>query len=310
MDLLQISNLYVNFTTKAGVVRASDGVNLEIKQGESLCLVGESGCGKTIVALSIMRLLPQNAQTSGEIWFKGKELLSLGKEEMRRIRGREIAMIFEQPATCLDPVFTVGDQIAEAMRVHERCSGKESKEKAIDLMEMVEIPSPQKRFKQYPHEFSGGMQQRAMIAIALSYNPSLLIADEPMTFLDVTIQAQIMELLKDLVSKFRTSLLLITHDLGVAAEMCDGVVVMYAGEIVEKGRVSEVFKYPKHPYTKALLGAISNDGLKPIKGSVPELTSLPSGCKFHPRCPLVRDVCREARPEMKNGVRCHLWEKS
>jgi len=310
MELLQISNLHVSFPTKAGVVRASDGVNLEIKQGESLCLVGESGCGKTIVALSIMRLLPQNAQISGEICFKGKNLLSLGKEEMRKIRGREIAMIFEQPATCVNPVFTVGDQIIEAVRVHQKCSRKKAKERAIELMEMVGIPSPQKRFNQYPHEFSQGMQQRVMIAIALAYSPALLIADEPTTSLDVAIQAQIMGLLKDLVAKFKTSLFLITHDLGVAAEMCDSVAVMYAGEIMEQGRVSEVFKYPKHPYTKALLGAISNDGLKPIKGSVPELTSLPSGCKFHPRCPLARGVCQEVRPEMKNGVRCHLWEKS
>ncbi|MBW2079205.1 MAG: ABC transporter ATP-binding protein [Deltaproteobacteria bacterium] len=310
MDLLRISNLHVSFPTKAGVVWASDGVDLEIKQGESLCLVGESGCGKTIVALGIMRLLPENARVNGEICFKEKNLLSLGKEEMRKIRGREIAMIFEQPATCLDPVFAVGDQIAEAVRVHEKCSKKEARERSVELMEMVGIPSPQKRFRQHPHEFSGGMQQRAMIAIALAYNPSLLIADEPTTSLDVTIQAQIMELLKDLISKFKTSLFLITHDLGVAAEMCDGVAVMYAGEILEKGRVNEVFKYPKHPYTKALLGAISNDRLKPIKGSVPELTSLPSGCKFHPRCPLARDVCRDVRPEMKNGVRCHLWEKS
>jgi len=310
LDLLRISNLHVSFPTKAGVVWASDGVDLEIKQGESLCLVGESGCGKTIVALGIMRLLPENARVNGEICFKEKNLLSLGKEEMRKIRGREIAMIFEQPATCLDPVFAVGDQIAEAVRVHEKCSKKEARERSVELMEMVGIPSPQKRFRQHPHEFSGGMQQRAMIAIALAYNPSLLIADEPTTSLDVTIQAQIMELLKDLISKFKTSLFLITHDLGVAAEMCDGVAVMYAGEILEKGRVNEVFKYPKHPYTKALLGAISNDRLKPIKGSVPELTSLPSGCKFHPRCPLARDVCRDVRPEMKNGVRCHLWEKS
>jgi len=310
VDLLRISNLRVSFPTKAGVVQASDGVNLEINQGESLCLVGESGCGKTIVALSIVRLLPENAQISGEIRFKGKNLLSLAKEEMRRIRGREIAMVFEQPATCLNPVFTVGDQIAEAVRVHEKCSKKESKERAIELMEMVGIPSPQKRYNQYPHEFSGGMQQRAMIAIALAFRPSLLIADEPTTSLDVTIQAQIMELLKDLVSKFRTSLFLITHDLAVAAEMCDKVAVMYAGDVMEKGRVSQVFKQPKHPYTKALLEAISEDGLRPIKGSVPELTRPPTGCKFHPRCPLATDACREVRPEMKNGVRCHLWQKS
>ncbi|MBT9148990.1 MAG: ABC transporter ATP-binding protein [Dehalococcoidia bacterium] len=308
MGLLQINNLHVNFPTKAGVVRASDGVSLEIKQGESLALVGESGCGKTIVALSIMRLLPEDARISGEIRFEGKNLLSLGKEEIREIRGREIAMIFEQPATCLNPVFTVGDQISEAVRVHNNCSRKESKERAIELMEMVGIPSPQKRCGQYPHEFSGGMQQRVMIAIALALSPSLLIADEPTTSLDVTIQAQIMELLKDLIAKFKTSLFLITHNLGVAAEMCDNVAVMYAGEIVERGRLSEVFEYPRHPYTKALLGAISNDGLRPIKGSVPELTRLPNGCRFHPRCPQAENVCRKVRPEMRFKVRCHLWD--
>ena len=189
MNLLQISNLHVNFSTKAGVVRASDGVNLEIKQGESLCMVGESGCGKTIVALSVMRLLPENAQISGEIWLKEKNLIALEKEEMRKIRGKEIAMIFEQPATCLNPVFTAGDQIAEAVRLHEKCSKKGSKERAIELMEMVGIPSPRKRYSQYPHEFSGGMQQRVMIAMALAFSPSLLITDETTTSLDVTIQA-------------------------------------------------------------------------------------------------------------------------
>ncbi len=306
MNLLQISNLCVSFPTKAGVARVSDGISLKINQEESLCLVGESGCGKSIVALSIMRLLPKYARISGEIRFKGRDILSLREGEMRRIRGHEIAMIFEQPATCLNPVFTVGDQIAEAVRAAERCSSKESRKRAVELMDRVGIPSPEKRYSQYPHEFSGGMQQRAMIAIALAFRPSLLIADEPTTSLDVTIQAQIMELIKDLVSDFKTSLFLITHDIGVAAEMCDRVMVMYAGEIVEKGRIDKLFKGPRHPYSKALLGAISDNGLKPIRGSVPELTRLPAGCRFHPRCPVTLDICRQVRPQIKNGVRCHL----
>lgn len=308
--MLQIKDLHVNFATEAGVVRASDGISLEIKPGESFCLVGESGCGKTIVALSIMRLLPENAQTRGEIYFKGKNLFSLGKAEMRRIRGQEIAMVFEQPAACLNPVFTVGEQIAEAVRACKKCSKKESRERSVELMEIVGIPSPQERYLQYPHEFSIGMQQRAMIAIALSFNPSLLIVDEFTTSLDVITQAQIVELLGGLVAKSKTSLLLITHDLGVAFKMCDTVAVMYAGEVVETGRVDRVFKYPWHPYTRALLGAISNNGLRPIKGSVPELTHLPDGCRFHPRCHLAENVCQRVRPEIENGVRCHLCKKN
>jgi oligopeptide/dipeptide ABC transporter ATP-binding protein len=257
-----------------------------------------------------MRLLPQSARISGEICFKGKNLLALREKEMRRIRGREIAMIFEQPATCLNPVFTVGDQIAEAVRVCKKCSRKEARQKVVELMKMVGIPSPGKRYLQYPHEFSGGMQQRVMIATALAFKPSLLIADEPTTSLDVTIQAQIMVLLKDLAAKFKTSLFLITHDLGIAAEMCDSVIVMYAGEIVEKGYIGRLFKEPRHPYSKALLGAISDNELNPIKGSVPELTRLPAGCRFHPRCPMARDICRQVRPRLKNGVRCHLCESN
>ncbi|MCK4242334.1 MAG: ABC transporter ATP-binding protein [Dehalococcoidia bacterium] len=308
--LLKVANLKVSFPTRYGIVRALDRVNLEIREGEPLCLVGESGCGKTTIALSLMRLLPENAQISGEIWFKGNDLLQLGKDEMRKIRGREIAMIFEHPATCLNPVFAVGGQIAEAVRLHRKCSRKEARERALELMEMVGIPSPQERYGQYPNEFSGGMQQRAMIATALAYTPSLLIADEPTTALDVTVQAQILELLKDLISNFNTSLFLITHDLAVAAEMCDNVAVMYAGEIVEQRSMREVFNNPKHPYTIALLSAISDNGLRPIKGSVPSLTNLPTGCRFHPRCSLAEDICKELRPEMENGVRCHLWQKS
>jgi peptide/nickel transport system ATP-binding protein len=306
-NLLSVNNLHISFNTEAGVVRASGGIDLAVRQGKSLCLVGESGCGKTVLAMSIMRLLPENARVSGEIWFRGKDLSLAGEEEMRRIRGREIAMIFAQPATYLNPVITVGEQIAEAVRAHRHCSRREAREKTLELMEMVRIHPPRQRYDHYPHEFSGGMQQRAMIAMALAFSPRLLIADEPTSSLDVTVQAEILELLEDLVARFGSSLLLITHDLGVAAGMCDHAAVMYAAEIVETGDAGEVFGRPRHPYTKALLGAISDGELKPIKGSVPELTHLPDGCRFHPRCRFCLDICREKRPEMKEGVRCHLW---
>jgi oligopeptide/dipeptide ABC transporter ATP-binding protein len=308
MDLIKVNNLSLCFPIQNGTVQILDGLNLKIGQNESLCLVGESGCGKSMTALAIAGLLPRNSLINGKISLKGKALLTAGKDEIRRIRGREIAMIFEQPTTCLNPVFTIGSQIAEAVRIYKKKSRKEAKKRAVHIMEMVGIPSPQKRYKQYPHQFSGGMQQRIMIAMALAYNPSLLIADEPTTSLDVTIQAQILDLLKDLTLAFKTSLLLITHDLGIAAEMCDKVAVMYAGRIVEQGQIDDVFDHPGHPYTKSLLEAISIDELKPIPGSVPEFSNLPSGCAFHPRCPSAIDICRYASPEMKNGVRCHLWE--
>jgi oligopeptide/dipeptide ABC transporter ATP-binding protein len=306
MDLLRISNLNIDFAINGGTVCVSKGVNLRIRQNDALCLVGESGCGKSILALAVMGLLPSSARISGDIRFKGSSLFSMGKKKMRRMRGREIAMIFEQPATCLNPVFTVGNQIAEAVRIHEKCSKKEARSKAVNLMEMVGISSPGERFRQYPHEFSGGMQQRIMIAVALAFKPSLLIADEPTTSLDVTIQAQIMDLLRDLISRFKISLFLITHDLGLSAEMSKRVAVMYAGEIVEKGNLKDIFAYPRHPYTRALLRAISKEGLRPIAGSVPEFTSLPEGCRFHPRCPSVMEICRHEKPKMRDGVMCHL----
>lgn len=219
-------------------------------------------------------------------------------------------MIFEQPATCFNPVLTVGEQIAEAVRIHEYCSRRASKERAIELMEVVGIADPHRRCNQYPHEFSGGMIQRAMIAMALAFEPALLIADEPTTSLDVTVQAQIIEILQDIKGRFGTSLLLITHDLAVASQLCDRAAVMYAGSILEKGSSREIFSSPRHPYTRALLAAASGDGSGVIRGTVPELTDLPPGCRFHPRCPLARPVCREAMPDINNGVRCHLYERS
>jgi peptide/nickel transport system ATP-binding protein len=310
MEILRIKNLNIAFPSIEGWVTASDGVDLEMIQGESLCLIGESGCGKTMVALAIMNLLSQNALVSGTIHFKGKDLLSMDERKLKKIRGRDIAMIFEQPATCLNPVFSVGEQIAEVFRVHEKCSRKDSTEKAIELMRRVGIDAPEKRYRYYPHEFSGGMVQRAMIAMALAFRPTLLIADEPTTSLDVTIRAQIIELLKDMTTEFRTSLLLISHDLGIAACLCTRIAVMYAGSIVEHGTLREVFGNPRHPYTLALVDAANGKEAHLLEGSVPELSRLPEGCRFHPRCPWNRTICREVMPRMDAGVRCHLRGRS
>ena len=302
--LLAIYDLNVLFPSASGLVQASDGVSLNIGPGESLCLVGESGCGKTIVALGIMRLLPANAYLSGRIEFKGRNILDLTPDEMRNLRGRKIAMIFEQPTSCLNPVLRIGEQIAEAVQCHEMCSRKTAKKRTIELMSLVGLPAPQKLYSQYPHEFSGGMVQRAMIALSLAFRPDLLIADEPTTSLDVTIQAQIIDLLKSLIERFNTALLLITHDLGVAAELCTHVAVMYAGGIVEHGPLQDVMVHPRHPYTQALVRAVAGDDNHLIEGAVPELSRLPNGCRFHPRCPQAETNCAIIRPPLKNGLRC------
>lgn len=309
MILLDIVDLNVSFPTAAGVVQASNGVSLKIKQGETHCLIGESGCGKTILALGIMRLLPGNAIVNGRILFNGINLFCLSEKEMRKIRGRQIAMIFEQPQSCFNPVFSVGNQIAEAVKIHEKCSIKAATEKAVELMAKVKIPAPQQKYRQYPHEYSGGMTQRAMIAMAMALKPALLIADEPTTSLDATIKSQIITLLKDLIAQFDTSLLLITHDLETAFMLCEHVSVMYAGFIVEKAPVKNILKIPKHPYTKALISAVSDKAVSPISGMVPELTRLPRGCPFHPRCEGRRKICRKVVPPMEKGVRCHLSVK-
>jgi peptide/nickel transport system ATP-binding protein len=306
--LLEIRDLNVSFHTSAGTVKACDGINLIIREKESLCLIGESGCGKSVVALSILNLLPNNAIVEGEVIFKGRDLLSLDDGDMRKIRGHDISMVFEQPATCLNPVFSIGEQIAEAVRIHEALSKISAREKAIRLMELVGI-SPA-RYHEYPHQFSGGMQQRVMIAMALAFKPALIIADEPTTSLDLITQAQILDLLKRISQEIGTSLFMITHDLGVAWEICDSVAVMYAGELVERACIQEFFQSPMHPYSRALLGAISDSCLNPISGSVPNLTKLPSGCRFHPRCSQCSDICKKVRPEMKNRnsreVMCHF----
>ncbi len=306
MPLLEVNDLDIGFPTQAGVVKASSRVSLRIEPGQTLCLAGESGCGKSIVALSIMRLLPPDAQISGEIKWKGRNLLALPEKRMRQIRGREIAMIFEQPSRCLNPVLKVGEQIAEAIVVHDRCARKAARKKAVEMMALVDIASPEKRFHQYPHEFSGGMVQRVMIAMALVFRPHLLIADEPTTALDPTVQQQIIELIEELSVRFGTAVLLITHDLGVAARLADTAAVMYAGSIIETGSMRQVLGTPGHPYTRALVGAASNRCFRPIPGMVPELSSLPQGCLFHPRCDQAMAVCRHQMPQMCNGVRCHL----
>jgi len=307
--LLDIKDLSVLFHTDAGVVRACEDINLKISDGESLCLIGESGCGKSVVALSLLNLLPSNAIVEGEVIFKGKNLLCMDNEAIRRIRGNEISMVFEQPATCLNPVLTVGKQIAEAARIHEPMSRKDANERAVSLMDLVGIPPS--RHNEYPHQFSGGMQQRVMIAMALALHPSLIVADEPTTSLDLITQAQILDLLKKSIHESGISLFLITHDLGVAWEVCDSVAVMYAGELIEHSGMEQFFRSPKHPYSRALLGAVSKSGFNPIGGTVPNLTRLPEGCRFHPRCGQCMEICKSVRPKMTNldtgEVRCHLY---
>jgi oligopeptide/dipeptide ABC transporter ATP-binding protein len=302
---LKVEGLKTYFDTVRGVVRAVDGIDFEIMGGETLGVVGESGCGKSITALSIMRLFPSppGRIAGGRIWFKERELTALSAREMRAIRGGEIGMIFQEPMTSLNPVYSVGDQIVEAIRLHQNLSRSAIHERAVSMLGEVGIAAPERRFHDFPHQMSGGMRQRVMIAIALSCNPSLLIADEPTTALDVTIQAQILELMSELKRKFGTAIMFITHDLGVVAEIARRVIVMYAGKIVEQAPVADIFETPCHPYTLGLLGSIPSDQaireksrLTEIKGMVPALTNMPPGCSFHPRCPRKMDICTEETP--------------
>lgn len=304
-NILEVRRLDTEFRTRAGTVNAVSDVSFSIRRGSTLALVGESGCGKSVTSLSILRLVqPPGEITGGEIIFNNRDLLKLNSEEMRHIRGREIAMIFQDPMTSLNPVYTVGDQIAEAIELHERLSRKRARAKAIEMMERVRIPDAARRIDDYPFQLSGGMRQRVMIAMALACNPNLLIADEPTTALDVTIQAEILELLRDLKDDFDLSVLLITHDLGVVAETADRVAVMYAGRIVEEAPVRDIFHAPRHPYTEGLLRSVprlSDAGrrqrLDTIEGAVPSLLNLPRGCAFAPRCRYVIDDCsKEAIP--------------
>ncbi|HSD87131.1 MAG TPA: ABC transporter ATP-binding protein [Kofleriaceae bacterium] len=316
--VLEIRDLVTEFRTDHGVVRAVDRVSFSIPARGTLGLVGESGSGKSVTALSIMRLVasPPGRVASGEIRYNGKDLVTLPIEQMRTIRGNRIAMIFQEPMTSLNPVHTVGDQVGEAVRLHQKKSRAEARTIAIEMFRLVGIPSPEERVDAYPHQLSGGMRQRVMIAMALACKPDLLIADEPTTALDVTIQAQILELLKSLQRELGMSILLITHDLGVVAETCDEVVVMYAGRVVEQAPTKTLFASPRHHYTAGLLASVpaygdgTHDRLREIKGIVPSLWELPKGCKFSDRCPAVQDRCRAEEPQLVqlggSKVRCHF----
>lgn len=302
--LLDIQGLKTYFFTDEGTVKAVDDINLRINRFESVGIVGESGCGKSTLALSILRLIPHPGKiVSGKIFFENVDLLKLTEKEMRKIRGRKIAIIFQDPRSSLNPVFNIGSQIAEAVQLHQLIKNKnELKYKVVNMLEKVNIPDPEKRYLNYPHELSGGMCQRVMIAMALSCNPDLLIADEPTTALDVTIQAQILDLMKKIQKEFKSSILLITHNMGIVAEMCNKVAIMYCGKIVEYGDTMTIFKEPKHPYTQALLESIpridTKKELKAIPGSVPSLINPPRGCRFHPRCGYTSKICRRDDPPM------------
>lgn len=315
-EILKVNDLAVHFHLDKRIIPAVDGVSFSISKGETLGIVGESGCGKSVTALSIMRLLPSPPAkiAGGEIWFKGENLLNKTDEEMRRIRGNNISMIFQEPMTSLNPVFTIGHQIAEVLMQHKNLSKKEALSEAVEMLELVKIPLPEKRIKQYPHHLSGGMRQRVMIAMALACDPELLIADEPTTALDVTIEAQILKLINELKEKLGSAVIMITHDLGVVAEVADKVAVMYAGRIVENADVHIIFNDPKHPYTKGLLEAIPDvdmdrgQRLKEIKGLVPSPDEIKEGCRFKTRCEYARGKCMiEEPPLIPHGsslVRC------
>lgn len=321
--LLDVKGLKTYYYTEDGIVHAVDGVDFCVYPGEVLGLVGESGCGKSVTSLSIMRLIaPPGKVVAGEIWFEGKDLLKLSEKEMIKIRGDRISMIFQQPQTSLNPVFTAGDQVAEVLNVHEKIKNEEAWERAVEMLRAVGIPDPERRARSFPHELSGGQAQRVMIAMALALRPALLIADEPTTALDVTIQAQILDLIRELRREFGASVILITHDLGVIAEMAERVAVMYAGEIVEQTDVSTIFDQPLHPYTQGLLGSIPvlgkrKERLEVIPGSVPNLVNLPSGCRFAPRCKARLkhglQICTELKPDLIRStdghlVRCWLYQ--
>jgi oligopeptide/dipeptide ABC transporter ATP-binding protein len=320
-DLLKIEGLKTVFRTEAGTARAVDGVSFTVGRGETVGLVGESGCGKSVTALSIMRLVadPPGRIEEGTVIFEGRDLLSLSDGDMRKVRGNEISIVFQEPLSSLNPVFTCGEQIREAIALHQRLGRKESKQKAIEMLRLVRIPDPEKRYGSYPHQMSGGMRQRVMIAMALSCQPKLLIADEPSTALDVSVQAQIIELLAELRSRMEMAVLLITHDLAVVAQMADRIVVMYAGVVVEESPVEQLFKSPAHPYTKGLIDSLPRLGqslerLPMIPGTVPDPLDLPEGCRFSDRCGERFDKCAAESPLFDLGggrrARCWLCERS
>lgn len=306
--LLKVDNLKIEFDTRVGKVKVVDDISFEVHENETFCIIGESGCGKSVVATSIMGMLPSNANMGGQIWYKGKNISKYNEAEFTSLRGKEIAMIFEQPMSCLNPVMPIGVQIAEAFKGNNACSQKYALEQAKHMLEEVGISA--ERYKQFPHELSGGMQQRVMIAIALACQPKLLIADEPTTSLDVTVQLQILDLLYKLKERYQMSLLMITHDLGVVAEMADTVGVMYAGTMLELSSVNDFFLRPEHPYSSALINIISNNTLNPIHGSVPNLMETIVGCPFYPRCTKAQAVCGRRKPQLKiinnRMERCHF----
>jgi oligopeptide transport system ATP-binding protein len=317
-DLLEVRGLKTYLTTSLGLVKAVDGVSFDVKEGETVALVGESGCGKTMTALSIMRLIPrpQASIVGGEIRFQGRDLLKLGDEEMRRVRGAEIAMIFQEPMTSLNPVLSIERQLTETLEAHGSISKAAARGRALELLHLVGIPDPAQRLSEYPHQFSGGMRQRVMIAIALSCRPKLILADEPTSALDVTIQAQLLELMRGLSRQFGVALVIITHNLGVVARYADRVNVMYAGKIIESGAAAEIYRNPRHPYTIGLLRSVPRldqprkSKLEPIDGQPPDLWNLPPGCSFSPRCKFVIDKCAEEAPplrQIENGHHSACW---
>jgi peptide/nickel transport system ATP-binding protein len=321
--LLEVDQLITEFETDEGVVRAVDGVSFSVDPGKTVGIVGESGCGKSVTALSIMRLLPQpmGRIAGGAIRFKGQDLAALSFEQMEHVRGNDIGMVFQEPMTALNPVHTIGRQLTEGIKLHKGLGGADAIREAVDILDKVGIPSPDIRMGEYPHQLSGGMRQRVVIAIALACRPALLIADEPTTALDVTIQAQILELIKELQADMGMSVMLITHDLGVIAETCDEVVVMYAGKVAERGTVYDIFDRPAHPYTRGLLHSIPTLETKPksklsvIEGMVPGLRDLPAGCRFENRCPHAVDECRKASPAEEivadqHRVSCYQWQSA
>ncbi len=321
-ELLRIENLSTHFETARGIVRAVDGVDISLNEGDTLGIAGESGCGKTVLALSIMRLIPMppGRIVSGKILFDGNDLLKFSDDQMRSIRGKQISMIFQEPMTSLNPVFRIGDQIAEVLRLHEGLSEKEAWDRSVEMLRLVRIPDAENRARDYPHQMSGGMRQRVMIAMALACRPRLMLADEPTTALDVTIQAQILQLIGELKEKVGTSVILITHDLGVIAEAAQHAAIMYAGWIVEQGPVEAIFSSPLHPYTVGLMSSIPKIGsekgdhyLNVIAGTVPDLLKLPSGCRFRDRCPRAMPKCAEIVPKLLEHepghfVRCLLYQ--
>ena len=306
--ILEVQDLSTSFKTERGWLKAIDGVSFDVYSGEMLGIVGESGCGKSVTSQSILRLYEEKNTTRylGTVSFDGKNLFDLPEKEMQKIRGQEISMVFQDALSSLNPVFTVGNQIMESLRIHQDMGKKEAKEKAIDLLDQVGIPDPQRRFYQYPFELSGGMRQRVMIAVALACGPRILIADEPTTALDVTIQAQIMDLIVDMNRKLQMGVMLITHDLAVVAETCQRVIVMYLGQIVEEGSVEDIFDRPIHPYTRGLMASVPrldtgrSERLYQIKGTVPLLSQIPEGCRFAPRCPYATEECSRKMPELKS----------